>query len=491
MKDMGRTGEPIAVPELCVSTANGTEVRFSRSFQVGRDDDCEVVIDDAHVSRKHVAVSFHADFVDADETHRGRHFQLHQLRTTVDITCRSVAVPLVRALADGRPRPPGRAPPRPRAAAHRLPGRRPTAPGGLPGPRPHLPVPHQRAGRPALPHPLAAPHGPAPRARPRRCLITPRATGRPDRGPGKRSSPRRRVTPSASRLGEDLQHVLARRTQHVARRRHGDRTVLGQRATTRRRASSHAAAVKWIPPPSSTTDPFPHERPHELRAHAELLRRRRRERLRASARPGTAGPRDRARCRRGGRGGARALLDHEVGRRVDRGLDVREVGPQPGRQAAELDARLERVGPVVVDRRGAGPGDERVERGGRGQVVADAAGRRPTATSCSARRPAPARVGAGERDQVGDGEPRVRGQHPRPERRAGAAPAPPRPGRPGRRRAPRRRRRSARRPESRSTMRSPGASGTRARRGARGRSRPVVVERPARPRRARRSRRGP
>ena len=59
MKDMGRTGEPIAVPELCVSTANGTEVRFSRSFHVGRDDDCEVVIDDAHVSRKHVAVSFH------------------------------------------------------------------------------------------------------------------------------------------------------------------------------------------------------------------------------------------------------------------------------------------------------------------------------------------------------------------------------------------------------------------------------------------------
>jgi linoleoyl-CoA desaturase len=33
-----------------------------------------------------------ADFVGADETHRGSHFQLHQLRTTVDITCRSVAL---------------------------------------------------------------------------------------------------------------------------------------------------------------------------------------------------------------------------------------------------------------------------------------------------------------------------------------------------------------------------------------------------------------
>jgi hypothetical protein len=42
---------------LRVRTADGHTFRFSQPFHIGRGDDCEVRIDDVHVSRKHVAVS--------------------------------------------------------------------------------------------------------------------------------------------------------------------------------------------------------------------------------------------------------------------------------------------------------------------------------------------------------------------------------------------------------------------------------------------------
>jgi membrane-bound lytic murein transglycosylase D len=45
-------------PALSVRTEDGRAFRFSRPFQIGREHDCDVRIEDAHVSRKHVAVSF-------------------------------------------------------------------------------------------------------------------------------------------------------------------------------------------------------------------------------------------------------------------------------------------------------------------------------------------------------------------------------------------------------------------------------------------------
>ena len=50
-------GSP-AVPALNVRTEGGRVCRFSRPFHIGREHDCEVRIEDAHVSRKHVMVSF-------------------------------------------------------------------------------------------------------------------------------------------------------------------------------------------------------------------------------------------------------------------------------------------------------------------------------------------------------------------------------------------------------------------------------------------------
>ena len=48
----------LAVPILSVRTEDGRTFRFSRPFNVGRQQDCDVQIEDAHVSRKHVIVSF-------------------------------------------------------------------------------------------------------------------------------------------------------------------------------------------------------------------------------------------------------------------------------------------------------------------------------------------------------------------------------------------------------------------------------------------------
>jgi hypothetical protein len=49
---------PPASTELTVRTPDGATHRFSRSFHIGRDRDCEVSIQDAHVSRRHAVVLF-------------------------------------------------------------------------------------------------------------------------------------------------------------------------------------------------------------------------------------------------------------------------------------------------------------------------------------------------------------------------------------------------------------------------------------------------
>jgi peptidoglycan lytic transglycosylase D len=53
----GQTSNPPAVPALRVRTPDGRRLRFSQAFHIGRDDDCEVQIQDVHVSRRHVVVS--------------------------------------------------------------------------------------------------------------------------------------------------------------------------------------------------------------------------------------------------------------------------------------------------------------------------------------------------------------------------------------------------------------------------------------------------
>jgi hypothetical protein len=50
--------KPQVVPELHVQTADGRVFRFTQSFHIGRDHDCALRLNEVHVSRKHVAVSF-------------------------------------------------------------------------------------------------------------------------------------------------------------------------------------------------------------------------------------------------------------------------------------------------------------------------------------------------------------------------------------------------------------------------------------------------
>src|SRR6185436_19384763 len=47
-----------SVPELQVHTPDGRVLRFSAAFHIGRDHDCDVRVNDVHVSRKHVAASY-------------------------------------------------------------------------------------------------------------------------------------------------------------------------------------------------------------------------------------------------------------------------------------------------------------------------------------------------------------------------------------------------------------------------------------------------
>jgi membrane-bound lytic murein transglycosylase D len=49
---------PVNVPRLHVRTPDGRETFFVQPLYVGRGADCEVQIDDVHVSRKHLAISF-------------------------------------------------------------------------------------------------------------------------------------------------------------------------------------------------------------------------------------------------------------------------------------------------------------------------------------------------------------------------------------------------------------------------------------------------
>jgi membrane-bound lytic murein transglycosylase D len=46
------------LPKLRVRTPDGRSFRFSQSFHIGRGEDCEVTVEDGHVSRRHVQVSF-------------------------------------------------------------------------------------------------------------------------------------------------------------------------------------------------------------------------------------------------------------------------------------------------------------------------------------------------------------------------------------------------------------------------------------------------
>ncbi len=58
MNATGQTPRPLAIPTLVVRTDDGRAFRFSRPFDIGRQADCDVCIDDAQVSRKHATVSF-------------------------------------------------------------------------------------------------------------------------------------------------------------------------------------------------------------------------------------------------------------------------------------------------------------------------------------------------------------------------------------------------------------------------------------------------
>jgi membrane-bound lytic murein transglycosylase D len=58
MSDLGTPSRSLAIPPLKVRTEDGRSFRFTRPFSIGREQQCEVRIDDPLVSRKHVIVSF-------------------------------------------------------------------------------------------------------------------------------------------------------------------------------------------------------------------------------------------------------------------------------------------------------------------------------------------------------------------------------------------------------------------------------------------------
>jgi membrane-bound lytic murein transglycosylase D len=58
MSASGQTPRSLDIPTLNVRTEDGRVFRFSRPFHIGREHDCDVRIEDAHVSRKHAIVSF-------------------------------------------------------------------------------------------------------------------------------------------------------------------------------------------------------------------------------------------------------------------------------------------------------------------------------------------------------------------------------------------------------------------------------------------------
>ena len=58
MSTHGQTPHPPPETPLEVRTGDGQVFRFSQTFQIGRDQGCELRLDDVHVSRKHVEVAF-------------------------------------------------------------------------------------------------------------------------------------------------------------------------------------------------------------------------------------------------------------------------------------------------------------------------------------------------------------------------------------------------------------------------------------------------
>src|SRR3954467_13071777 len=58
MSGLGTPTRSLAIPPLSVHTEDGRSFRFTRPFSIGREQQCEVRIDDPLVSRKHVIVSF-------------------------------------------------------------------------------------------------------------------------------------------------------------------------------------------------------------------------------------------------------------------------------------------------------------------------------------------------------------------------------------------------------------------------------------------------
>jgi hypothetical protein len=55
---MNAPRESSPLPKLRVRTPDGRSFRFSQTFHIGRGEDCEVTVEDGHVSRRHVEVSF-------------------------------------------------------------------------------------------------------------------------------------------------------------------------------------------------------------------------------------------------------------------------------------------------------------------------------------------------------------------------------------------------------------------------------------------------
>ena len=53
-----QTSNGLPLPGLRVFTPDGRTLLFRQSFYIGRDRDCEVRVEDVHVSRRHVAVLF-------------------------------------------------------------------------------------------------------------------------------------------------------------------------------------------------------------------------------------------------------------------------------------------------------------------------------------------------------------------------------------------------------------------------------------------------
>ena len=71
MTASGQIPRPLAIPILSVRTEDGRAFRFSRPFHIGREHDCAVRIEDAHVSRKHVMVSFEDGHWQLRDQHSG------------------------------------------------------------------------------------------------------------------------------------------------------------------------------------------------------------------------------------------------------------------------------------------------------------------------------------------------------------------------------------------------------------------------------------